>query len=76
MITHTGTGMGAGWMPQVTLVVTCWGKKRFLAICSTGFWTQSLTLARQVLYHFCYSVSPRFLVLKIIHWFSKCMSAD
>lgn len=27
MITHTGTGMGAGWMPQVTFVVTCWGEK-------------------------------------------------
>lgn len=27
MITHTGTGMGAGWMPQVTSVVTCRGKK-------------------------------------------------
>ena len=27
MITHTGTGMGAGWMPQVTLVVTCGGEK-------------------------------------------------
>lgn len=27
MITHTGTGMGAGWTPQVTLVVTCCGGK-------------------------------------------------
>lgn len=27
MITHTGTGMGAGWMPQVTFVVTCGGEK-------------------------------------------------
>lgn len=27
MITHTGTGMGAGWMPQVTSVATCRGKK-------------------------------------------------